>query len=38
MVAQDQALSTKCIKKKFWKKKLKVNSDFVKNMKELLIT
>jgi len=31
MVAQDQALSKNYFKKKFWKKKLKVISDYAKN-------
>jgi hypothetical protein len=38
VAAQGQALSTNCFKKKFWKKKLKANSSFVKNMKKLLTT
>jgi hypothetical protein len=36
VAAQDQAISTNCFKRKFWKKKLKADADYVKNTKKLL--
>jgi hypothetical protein len=38
VAADDQALSTNCIKKKLWNKKLEVNVDCVRNTKKLLAT
>jgi hypothetical protein len=38
VAAEDQALSTYCIKKIFWNMKLKVNCACVKNTKDLLTT
>jgi hypothetical protein len=38
VAAQVQAISTTTLREKFWKKKSKVDADYVKNMKKLLTT
>jgi hypothetical protein len=38
VAAQDQAGSRNYFKRKIWKKKLKVDADYVKNTKKLLTT
>jgi hypothetical protein len=38
VAAEDQAIITNYFKNKIWRKKLKVNADYVNNMKKLFTT